>query len=139
MTESETITLEDTITEPVEEEVQKQNVVEKEKIKDMLRTTAIELALESTGHGINKIFRSKTTEFKLMWSFLVIAAATACIYIIYMGVAKFLLFNVVTTITDISESPTEFPTVSICYFKFLFILFCTYFLFINYTIKYCFY
>jgi hypothetical protein len=107
-------TLEDTISEPIDEEKNKQNVAEKEKIKEMLRTTAIELALESTGHGINKIFRSKTTEFKIMWSILVISAAAGCVYLIYLGVAKFLMFYVVTTITDVAEIPTQFPTVSIC-------------------------
>jgi hypothetical protein len=94
------------------DDIEREN--QKPKLRELLRETSIELALESTGHGINKIFRSKTIEFKIFWICLIVASASSCLYVIYLGVAKFLMFNVVTTVTDIEESPTQFPTISIC-------------------------
>jgi hypothetical protein len=100
------------------EESKREKENQKRKLHHLMKETSIELALESTNHGLNKLFRSKTTEFKIIWSFLVVASAAACIYVIYLGVAKYLMFNVVATVTDIEESPIEFPTVSICNFSF---------------------
>jgi hypothetical protein len=91
---------------------------EKEKVGDILKDTSIELAIESTPHGIMRIVRARTTTFQFIWTVLVFCAMGVCAFMIYDSVEKYLKFHVVSNIADISESPTMFPAVSLCKFTY---------------------
>jgi hypothetical protein len=87
---------------------------EKEKVTGILKDTSIELAIESTPHGVMRIARARTTTFQFIWTVLVFCAMGACAFVIYDAVEKYLKFHVVSNFATIAESPTMFPVVSIC-------------------------
>ena len=68
----------------------------------------------STSHGIPSIYRSQGTFLKLFWTFFTLLSSAICFYLIVTSFIDFFSYPVQTTVDIISETPTEFPTISIC-------------------------
>ena len=79
-----------------------------------IKQISVEIAKKSTSHGIPNIFKSELRAIKLMWLVCFFGSTGGCAFILYNSIARFLDYEVVTTIKIIDQVPAEFPTVAIC-------------------------
>ena len=73
-----------------------------------------DIALSSTIHAEPNIIRNEAILLKLMWTTFLLISSTCCFYEISKSVNSYLSREIVTFTDTYSESPTEFPSVSIC-------------------------
>jgi hypothetical protein len=67
----------------------------------------------TTLHGIPNIIESPFAFIKFIWLVAFLASLAGLGYFLYLAIADFLEWKVVTTIKVVSEVPTTFPTVII--------------------------
>jgi hypothetical protein len=79
-----------------------------------IRKVMTDTVIQTTAHGIKNIITNTVLAFKLMWVVCFLASCAGCGYLLYKGTNDYLDYEVVTTIKKIGESPTIFPTVTIC-------------------------
>ncbi len=79
-----------------------------------LKHIAAVTGLESTAHGIPKIVGSKMWPLKIIWTVCFLTSCGFCGFLLYRSVNDYLAYDVVTTIKKIRETPTIFPTVTLC-------------------------
>ena len=73
-----------------------------------------EVLSDSTMHGLPNVINSQSLVLKLMWLAFLIASIGFFTKFSYNSVANFLNYEVTTKIRRVYESPTVFPTISIC-------------------------
>jgi hypothetical protein len=73
-----------------------------------------EWSKSTTIHGYPNIFRTENKLTKTMWILLLFFSTFLCSYMITKAVMDYLSYDVVTQIRVLSETPVEFPTVTIC-------------------------
>ncbi len=79
-----------------------------------IKAVMTDTGLETTAHGIPNMISNTMWSFKLMWIVCFLASCAGCAYLLYKSTKDYLDYEVVTTIKKISESPTIFPTVTLC-------------------------
>jgi len=80
-----------------------------------IKKEIIELLLATTCHGIPNIIRAKKSYFlTLMWTLSLLICSGYLYYLTIMSIKEYLKYRVITSIEVINESPTLFPTVTIC-------------------------
>ncbi len=73
------------------------------------------LFVESTAHGVSKLFsRDKRTFLRIYWMFFIAVGSSLSAWHIYDTSISYLSFQVVTKIETIMEKPMQFPTISFC-------------------------
>ena len=88
---------------------------ERKSLKRKLSEAFSEWAQSSTSHGLPNIFRSGNNYFlKLMWTVCLLASAAYCAFSVYNSVLNYYEYNVITQLSDYTESPIEFPVVTYC-------------------------
>ena len=88
-------------------------IAEKEKTSN-IKKLAKENLYNSTAQSIIKIFDTKYFLLKLILSLYLIMATGLSSLLVVQSTLTYLSFQVFTTTTEIFETPTEFPTVTIC-------------------------
>jgi hypothetical protein len=73
---------------------------------------SIEIALDSSSHGIPNMFRNEKTCLKLMWIMLFLTGTSMGIYTCVNSIFSYFNYEVVTSINVINEIPTEFPAIT---------------------------
>jgi hypothetical protein len=79
-----------------------------------IKAVITDTGLESTAHGIPNMISNTMWSFKLMWIVCFLGSCGGCAYLLYKSTNEYLDYDVVTTVHKISETPTKFPTISIC-------------------------
>ncbi len=79
-----------------------------------IKAVMTDTGLETTAHGIPNMISNTMWSFKVMWIVCFLGSCGVCAYLLYKSTNDYLDYDVVTTIQKISETPTEFPTISIC-------------------------
>jgi hypothetical protein len=79
-----------------------------------IKEVAVRTALDSTAHGIPSIQRNENWFLKILWIVCFVASCGFCGYLLFKGVNDYLEYEVVTTVKKIGETPTTFPTVTLC-------------------------
>ena len=74
----------------------------------------LDLGESSVIHGIPKIFKSNRVIIKLVWLLCLFVAISCCLYAMSSNINEYLSYDVSTNIKIITESKTEFPTVTVC-------------------------
>lgn len=69
---------------------------------------------ESTAHGIPHIFRRQNIALKLFWLACTLTSAVVCAWLVAKTITDYNSYETVTKSQMIFETPTLFPTVSIC-------------------------
>ncbi len=82
--------------------------------KQTIKQKCIELLQASTAHGLPNMVRTKNSLIVLMWSICFLIATGLCSYITIQSLIDYLKFDTVTSINEISENKSQFPTVSFC-------------------------
>lgn len=80
------------------------------KIKQIL----IEWGSNTKTHGIPSILRVKNTFLKIIWIICFMASLGYCVYTIVGIIQTFLLFEVLINQQVVTDSPIEFPAVTVC-------------------------
>ena len=86
----------------------------KEKLSSKLRETVEEWCKSSTSHGLPNIFRNESYLLKMIWIVCFLASTGYCFYSLYISMVQYFEYQVTSQISQVFESPTEFPTVTIC-------------------------
>ena len=89
------------------------NIFQEEKIQ-RIKKAAVELAVNSTAHGIPNIFRTELKLLKIMWFICICFSSASCVLLCVKSILKYYEYEVVTKISKIVEYPTSFPAISIC-------------------------
>ena len=82
--------------------------------KEVIKNRLIEWSASSTAHGFPNIIKNKSKSLKLMWTICFLISLGSCTFMIIKSIKDYLQYDVITQIRVISESPTLFPTVTIC-------------------------
>jgi hypothetical protein len=90
------------------------NVTLNENTWARVKAIMTDTGLESTAHGIPNMISNKVWPFKLMWIVCFLASCGGCGFLLHKSVNDYLAREVVTTIRKIGETPTIFPTVTVC-------------------------
>jgi hypothetical protein len=73
-----------------------------------------EWGLNSTAHGISNLCRLENKLIKIIWIICFISSFGYCISTIYNIIDNFLQFDVLINQQVVSESPIEFPAITVC-------------------------
>jgi hypothetical protein len=84
------------------------------KLRDRIKTLAIEWIKSSTIHALPKVFHSQQIYLKVIWLLLFLASFTACSYISINYFITFFSYNTNVNFAIVTESPTNFPSITIC-------------------------
>ncbi len=68
-------------------------------------------------HFLVKPIKSKRLVFKIAWLLILFIFFTANVYYVILTIMDYLNFETITSIYEINESSTEFPTISFCVIK----------------------
>ena len=68
----------------------------------------------TTTHAIPSIIRNEYSFFKGFWLVFLLLSTATCAYFIYGSITNFMNFEVTNKFNVIYETPTVFPTVTIC-------------------------
>jgi pantothenate kinase len=79
-----------------------------------IKAKVLDIAGNSTSHGIPNIVKSNSTFFKLLWLICFLISTGGCAYLVYRNVSNYFEFEVVTKITVVPQSQTDFFAVSFC-------------------------
>jgi hypothetical protein len=79
------------------------------KIKEIL----LSIGLNSTVHGPPSLLRSQFLAVRLLWMVSLIGSVCACSYVIFLTLANYVEYDVVTKIRTFSDPNPEFPAVRI--------------------------
>ena len=74
--------------------------------------TLVDLALESSIHGLPRIIKKEKIFLKLMWLIFFLVSTIFGVYFSFSAVIGFLNYDVALQIDFVKEIPTQFPTVS---------------------------
>jgi hypothetical protein len=82
---------------------------------DAIKKEVVERLLATSCHGIPNIIRGrKNFCLVLMWTFSFILCASYFLYLTIISIENYLSYHVITSIDILNESPTLFPTITIC-------------------------
>ena len=93
---------------------QKRRLRKKEEGKAKSQFRFFEGLSESSIHGFNHIFSSKSLLFRLVWTCLVLAAASACCYHLYSLILKYFKCEFYDNVIYSKDTKLIFPHVTIC-------------------------
>jgi hypothetical protein len=79
----------------------------KEKLKEALMSTK--------AHGLDRLVTVKSTPLQLVWLVFICTSISACGYLVVNNILNYLKFEVTTSIKDINEPNSKFPTVTLCH------------------------
>lgn len=79
-------------------------------LKDLIRNS-MEV---STFHAIPNIARTKKTSVKVMWILILIVSSALCGFLVTKTILQYLSYEVYNKFNVAFETPTEFPTISLC-------------------------
>ena len=86
---------------------------ETDKLKK-IKIRALQLLLQTSAHGIPRLFRAKRIFFIFMWfSFIMVSTAFGT-YFIITNTMDYLDYKAVTSINIVDENKSQFPTISFC-------------------------
>ena len=83
-------------------------------IKSIIKSSLNELVIDSTSHGLPKIFKSKHFPMKLMWTICFIVSTCYCSYSIFQITCDYFNYDVVTVFETVYETPAKFPVITLC-------------------------
>ena len=92
----------------------KKAFLNKTSTSELVKSRSYDLILSMSIHGLPSIFRTKRAFFKLMWLLLTLLFTSACIYFSVNSILDYLQYDTITSITEMYEQESEFPTISIC-------------------------
>lgn len=69
---------------------------------------------QSSSHGLPKIFETKYLPIKIMWTIFFIASMSYCTYFIIRSIVQYTKYETNIKIIDLEDTPTIFPTITIC-------------------------
>lgn len=81
----------------------------------VLKETLIEWCKDSTSHGLLNIVKAQNVVIRLIWLVCLLGSTGVCCYMIVQTISSYMSNPVSTTISVVDESPTIFPTVSMCF------------------------
>jgi hypothetical protein len=84
------------------------------KLREKMKEPFQKLIIESTSHGLPRIFKSKHWCTKIMWLFSFLASASYCAYIIKITISDYLEYDFITSIEEYTEIPSLFPSITFC-------------------------
>ena len=86
-----------------------------EKISKMskIKSTFLELALNTTFQGVQNIARTDIRLLQVIWFICILISSCGCIYVCVKTLLNYLQYEVVTKITQINEIPSLFPVVTV--------------------------
>jgi hypothetical protein len=90
-----------------------------ERVWGRMKLIMVETGLDTTDHGIPNILGNPMWSFKLMWTVRLVASCGVCGYLLARSVNDYLSYEVMTTIRKVSDSPSIFPTVTLCNMNFV--------------------
>lgn len=79
-----------------------------------LKTLLIEWASNSTSHGIPNIAKTDRIYLKILWLIFFLLSSSFCFYLIIKCLIEYSQYPVLTNIQLITETPTQFPAITIC-------------------------
>ena len=82
--------------------------------KSLLKKIFEESIALSKIHGVSNIKRNEHWPIKIAWILIVLASTGLCSYFVIENLISYLEFGVITKMTFIKESTSQFPTISIC-------------------------
>jgi hypothetical protein len=77
-----------------------------------LKRNITDILSHSSAHGLNRIFNTKRTLFKIMWLYFFVCSASCGIYMVTNSIMEYFKYEVVTQVKVVHEAPTQFPTVT---------------------------
>ncbi len=83
-------------------------------LREKMKEPFQKLIIESTSHGLPRIFKSKHWCTKMMWLFSFLASAAYCAYIIQITISDYLEYDFITSIEEYTEIPSLFPSITFC-------------------------
>ncbi len=88
--------------------------MKEENMRSQVKTIMLDTGLNTTAHGISNIILNTGLIFKLMWIGCSLGSCAGCSIFLYRTVIDYMSYEVVTTIREFGETPSPFPTVSLC-------------------------
>ena len=73
-----------------------------------------DLIIDSTVHGVPKLFKSKSILMKIVWAVFTTASVLLCAHQIKQSLGDFLAYNTVSTFENRVEIPAKFPAITFC-------------------------
>lgn len=83
-------------------------------LSEKIKSSLLDIILASTFHGYPSVFRTQRWLFKIMWLLLSLTFTAFCVYFSTKNFLDYLQYGFVTSIDEIYEQKSEFPTISIC-------------------------
>ena len=80
----------------------------------IFRNIAKEVLLNSTSHALPNILRNENIVIKTVWTITLLISTALCSYLCIQSIMSYYSYAVNTNTRRIYESPTLFPTISIC-------------------------
>jgi len=96
------------------ENLQSVQLTDKNKPLKMTKEKISQLLRQSTAHGIPNMLRASSFLLKSMWLIFVIISTCTCLYFTIKSIQDYFKYSTVTTIKEINEKYSQFPTISIC-------------------------
>lgn len=87
-----------------------------QKSNKSIKKTIINSAEKFSGHGISNIFGAENVFTRVVWLILYIFALILCVYFIWMSLAQYLTYDVVTHSNKFFSQEITFPAVIFCIF-----------------------
>ena len=69
---------------------------------------------DSSHNGLTRIFRRKNWFLRVSWLMCIFCALSLCAFTVFKNISDYLEYKVETAIVEIEESPSLFPSVTIC-------------------------
>jgi hypothetical protein len=83
----------------------------------LLKKIIVEWILNSSAHGLPKIFRNSNTLLKIIWLCCFLVSGSTCIFSIIRTLNDYLTYPTFISTQIIQEVPTYFPAVTLCNLK----------------------
>ena len=83
-------------------------------IYSKVKGVVVEIATNSSTHGLPNIARTNSFFLKIMWFIFTVLCTSICLYLNVKTILNYLDYEVVTKISVINQIPAPFPTITIC-------------------------
>lgn len=83
-------------------------------ITQKIKSSVLDIILSSTFHGYPSVFRTKRWLFKIVWLLLSLTFTAFCVYFSTKNFIDYLDYSFVTSISEVYEPQSQFPTISFC-------------------------
>ncbi|RNA27956.1 acid-sensing ion channel 1 isoform X2 [Brachionus plicatilis] len=82
--------------------------------RKIIKQKLVDWASNTKSHGVPNIMRVESTFLRIVWTICFVASLGYCIYTIVGIIQTFLLFEVLINQQVVTDSPIEFPAVTVC-------------------------